>query len=46
MEKSKKKNAKSTLAGFEKWAEDARVSLKKAETQLALAIKKTKQQQK
>ena len=41
-----KKNAKSTLVGFEKRAEDARVSLKKVETQLALAIEKTKQQQK
>ncbi|KAL0008119.1 hypothetical protein SO802_009621 [Lithocarpus litseifolius] len=45
VEKSQK-NAKSALIGYEKQVEEARVSLKKAETQLALAIEKTKQQQK
>lgn len=41
-----RKNAELALTGFEKQVEEARVSLKKAETQLALAIEKTKQQQK
>ena len=42
VEKSRK-NAKSALA---KQAKETRASLKKAKTQLALAIEKTKQQQK
>lgn len=42
LEKSRK-NVESTLAGFEKHAEEAKASLKKTETQLALAIEKTKQ---
>ena len=41
-----RKNAEAALAGFEKQAEELRVSLKKFETQLALAMEKTKQQQK
>ena len=45
VEKSRK-NAKLPLIGYEKQAEEDRVSLKEAETQLALAIEKTKQQQK
>ena len=40
------KNAKATLAGLEKQAEELRASLKNSETQLALAMEKTKQQQK
>lgn len=32
------------MAGFEEQAEEAQLSLKKFETQLALAIEKTKQQ--
>ena len=40
------KNAEATQAGFEKQVEELRVSLKKSETQLALAMEKTKQQQK
>ena len=40
------KNAKAALAGLEKQAEELRASLKKSETQLALAMEKTKQQQK
>ena len=45
MEKSRK-NTEYALAGFKKQAEESRVSLKKVETQLALATEKTKQQQK
>ena len=41
-----RKNAETALAGFEKQAEELQVSLKKSETQLALAMEKTKQQQK
>ena len=45
VEKSRK-NTECALAGFKKQAEESRVSLKKVETQLALATEKTKQQQK
>ena len=45
VEKSRK-NAESALAGFDKQAEEARAAQKKAEIHLALAIVKTKQQQK
>lgn len=38
-----RKNAKLALTGFEKQAEEAQISLKEAEMQLALAIEKTKQ---
>ena len=41
-----RKNAEAAQAGFEKQVEELRVSLKKSETQLALAMEKTKQQQK
>ena len=41
-----RKNAEATQVGFEKQVEELRVSLKKSETQLALAMEKTKQQQK
>lgn len=39
-------NAELSLVEFEKQAEEVQLSLKKVETQLALAIEKTKQQQK
>ena len=45
VEKSRK-NAKSTLARFERQAEEARASQKKVESQLALAMVKAKQRQK
>ena len=38
-----RKNAEAAQAGFEKQVEELRVSLKKSETQLALAMEKTKQ---
>ena len=38
-----KKNAESTLVGFEKQAVDALATQKKAKPQLALAMAKTKQ---
>ena len=38
------KNTESTLASFEKQAEETRVAQKKVETYLVLAIVKTKQQ--
>lgn len=44
--KKRRKNAEATLGGFERQTEDLQVSLKKVETQLALAIEQTKLQQK
>lgn len=44
--KKRRKNAEATLGRFERQTEDLQVSLKKAETQLALAIEQTKLQQK
>lgn len=41
-----RKNAESALTGFEKHVEEVQTFLKKAETQLSLAIEKIKQQQK
>lgn len=38
-----RKNAKLALTGFERQAEEAQISLKEAEMQLALATEKTKQ---
>ena len=45
VEKSRK-NTECALACFKEQVEESRVSLKKVETQLALATEKTKQQQK